>query len=267
MQFDPTTCSPFLLLVHHRHRFSKFNPVVRWASKLLLPEGFPCHPHRGFETVTICMRGGMKHRDSVGVKQHYGVGNNKAGDSQWLRAGEGIMHEEMWDGEEEQELYQIWVDSPRDEKMAEPRVECLTTKGEGTVERPWEGGADVYIGRVEVGEGETREVPVRPGHDTVIVYNRRGETLTVNGERVRTHELAILDGRMCGGVIRVGGGAGEVLVMTGKPLRQRVAMGGSFVMETEEEVETARRDFQRGTFGNTWDHEVGDEEWRRTIGR
>lgn len=83
--------SPFLLLVHHSHSFTPLDPF-RAITKLLLPEGFPAHPHAGFDTVTYCIDGGLAHRDSEAFKMSYGDG-----DIQWMRAGKGVIHEEMWD--------------------------------------------------------------------------------------------------------------------------------------------------------------------------
>ena len=95
---DPMETSPFVMLVHHKHRFNgtPFDRLVLWATSKLLPAGFPAHPHRGFETLTLCMEGGMTHRDSFGVSQVYGAGA-EGGWAQWLRAGRGILHEEFWD--------------------------------------------------------------------------------------------------------------------------------------------------------------------------
>ena len=96
MQFDPVECDPFVLLVHHRHSFRPFDPFRPLFSALILPEGFPAHPHRGFETVTYVLPGkaGLVHRDSLGCKMSYGDGA-----CQWMTAGAGMLHEEMWDTE------------------------------------------------------------------------------------------------------------------------------------------------------------------------
>lgn len=99
--------SPFLLLVHHTHSFMPLDPL-RLATTLLLPEGFPAHPHSGFDTVTYCMEGGLRHRDSEGLKMTYGDG-----DTQWMRAGRGVIHEEMWDTGsywkfKKIEIFQLW---------------------------------------------------------------------------------------------------------------------------------------------------------------
>lgn len=75
--------SPFLLLAHHSHSFTPFDPL-RAITKFILPEGFPAHPHSGFDTVTYCIDGGLKHRDSEGLEMSYGDG-----DVQWMSAARG----------------------------------------------------------------------------------------------------------------------------------------------------------------------------------
>ena len=90
MTLNSNSLSPFLLLAHHCHSFTPNDPM-RLITNLLLPEGFPAHPHSGFSTVTYCIDGGLNHRDSEGIKMSYGDG-----DVQWMRAGKGVIHEEMW---------------------------------------------------------------------------------------------------------------------------------------------------------------------------
>jgi redox-sensitive bicupin YhaK (pirin superfamily) len=118
-----SSTSPFLLLAHHQHSFTPFDPV-RAITSLLLPEGFPAHPHSGFSTLTVTLEGGLVNRDSEGLKMRY---NN--GDTQWMCAGRGTIHEEMWDTDPTAhgriELFQLWVNSPARDKFCEPRVEHL----------------------------------------------------------------------------------------------------------------------------------------------
>lgn len=120
----------FLLLAHHKHSFWPLDPF-RQATQLILPEGFPAHPHRGFTTLTYVIEGGMRHRDSLGVKQAYGPGC-----AQYLTAGRGVLHEEFWltkefqerkgdavDGSgRRQELLQLWINLPARHKLCDPRV-------------------------------------------------------------------------------------------------------------------------------------------------
>jgi len=86
MAFNAVETDPFVLLVHHRHSFRALDPLRPLFEALILPEGFPAHPHRGFETVTYVLpeRGGLAHRDSLGCKMRYGSGT-----CQWMTAGSG----------------------------------------------------------------------------------------------------------------------------------------------------------------------------------
>lgn len=160
--FESGATSPFVMLVHHRHSFAPWDPLRRFQSTFF-PEGFPAHPHRGFITVTYVLKGGFRHRDSMGVKQYYGAQPRHGGrHTQWLTTGAGLLHEEMWDiapdgsdgdGKEgawpgplsslqpsSQELYQLWLNVPAANKMDPPKVELLggpdgsapAVRGEGT---------------------------------------------------------------------------------------------------------------------------------------
>jgi redox-sensitive bicupin YhaK (pirin superfamily) len=133
--FEATETSPFIMLVHHAHSFTSFDPLRFFQKKVILPEGFPSHPHRGFITLTYCIKGGMIHRDSLGCKQLYGAEKRHGGNvAQWLVAGAGMLHEEMWDvdhGEDgivsKQELFQLWVNLPSQHKMTTPRLSLLNS--------------------------------------------------------------------------------------------------------------------------------------------
>ncbi|KAL7544880.1 hypothetical protein ACHAWF_008238 [Thalassiosira exigua] len=143
--------SPFLMMCHHNHSFDSNDPA-RVLERRFAPEGFPSHAHRGLTTLTICIRGGMVHRDSLGNKQVFGADEDEKNGrfasnkpyggkhTQWLTFGKGIVHELMWDNEPSkkgqfgrrgdggvihQEIYQIWIDLPRKERYTEPRVELL----------------------------------------------------------------------------------------------------------------------------------------------
>jgi redox-sensitive bicupin YhaK (pirin superfamily) len=138
-----STTSPFLLLVHHNHRFPWWDAIGRTLTKQFLPEGFPAHPHRGFTTLTYILQGGFVHRDSMGIQQEYGDENNNNENNnnnnsannnnniyhpvQWLFTGAGLLHEEMFSQAERQELYQMWINVPAAQKMGPPQVKVLAT--------------------------------------------------------------------------------------------------------------------------------------------
>lgn len=296
MSLEHEDADPFLLLVHHRHRFSPWDPI-RPLFRLLLPEGFPAHPHRGFETVTMTMHGGLAHRDSLGVKQRYGDG-----EVQWLTAGRGVLHEEMWwaDREGRAELYQLWLNLPARAKMAEPtirlftpcafqstrdplemepRVHVLGGEYEGvTAEAPaHDDGRAVQLLRVELPPGGSWSCAVPPSRN-VVLYVRLGAILVSDGpqrasNRVGAHHLVYLPARAAAGTdgleLRCAGegASADVLVLIGEPLREPMAGGGTWVMNSQAELEQADRDYASGKFGVPWSHSIDDDEWRAHLAR
>jgi Pirin-related protein len=133
--FQGDVTSPFIMMVHHVHSFASFDPLRFFQKQFILPEGFPAHPHRGFITLTYCIQGGMRHRDSLGHLQNYGAEARHGGCvAQWLVAGAGMLHEEMWDIDHgtdgivsKQELFQLWINLPAQYKMTNPRLSLLRT--------------------------------------------------------------------------------------------------------------------------------------------
>lgn len=303
MSLDGADADPFILLVHHRHRFSPWDPL-RPLLRLVIPEGFPAHPHRGFETVTMTLEGGLTHRDSLGVKQRYGDG-----EVQWLTAARGVLHEEMWwaNGEGRAELYQLWLNLPRRAKMTEPRIQLFTPPtveqqsasratpdmgvhseargvrihvlgGEyGGVQAGDElSGRPVLLLRVQVPPGGEWECPL-PSSRNCLVYVRRG-VLEVGAAdasvSLPAHHLAYLPARAAEGSdgLRLanpsserGGLHAEALVMAGEPLREPVAGGGTWVMNSQAELAQADRDYAAGLLGIPWEHTVSDEQWEAHV--
>jgi len=192
---------PFLLCVHHRHSFAFLDPF-RYIFRLLLPEGFPAHPHRGFETVTYVLRGGLVHRDSFGVKKSYGAPPDATGSGdqaavQWMTAGRGLQHEEMWRTGEatestDQELYQIWVNLPARSKMVPPRMQLLGTP-EGS-----EDASSLRSSNVEV--RELGPVPHAQPAAGVSVWVVSGEAAGVSSPIETYSDMAILHIKLEAGV-------------------------------------------------------------------
>ncbi len=158
--YEATATSPFIMLVHHAHSFTSFDPLRKFQKELILPEGFPSHPHRGFITLTYCIKGGMVHRDSLGCKQLYGAEKRHGGNvAQWLVAGAGMLHEEMWDADHEedgfvskQELFQLWVNLPSQHKMTNPRLSLLNANngnGDNNINNDEDVDAQVHVPLVE----------------------------------------------------------------------------------------------------------------------
>lgn len=170
--FSYEETSPIIMLVHHCHSFFAFDPFRFLQRTLILPEGFPAHPHRGFVTITYILRGGFVHRDSTGIKQSYGADIDDDKDhshyhgkhTQWLTTGLGLQHEEMFDIRgwfSRQELYQIWLNLPAAHKMDPPRSILLGGEEDTPCVRSEPGGgttivlAGSYRGRAAAAPCET----------------------------------------------------------------------------------------------------------------
>ena len=143
--FQWETADPFLFCVHHEDFFPKGNAqlgpdpslfegrhmgqdfIVKDGFRMYhgsTVPGFPGHPHRGFETITVVRTGLVDHADSLGAAGRYGNG-----DVQWMTAGKGVQHSEMFpllnqDKDNPLELFQIWLNLPKKSKMVQPRFHC-----------------------------------------------------------------------------------------------------------------------------------------------
>lgn len=235
------------------------------------PKGTSWHPHRGFETVTYMIDGIMEHKDSGG-----GGGIISGGDTQWMTAGAGILHIEAPPEHLVQSggLFhgvQLWVNLPRENKLAHPRYQDITGSKVALLSSN-DGGALVRVIAGEVaghqGPGSTY-TPIALTHTTVapgaalslpwnpdfnaIVYVLAGSG-TVGPDRrpVANGQTAVL-GR--GDTIEIAASTRrnesmEVFVLGGQPIREPIAMAGPFVMNTKSEVMQAFEDFQAGRLGS-----------------
>ena len=228
--------------------------------------GFPSHPHRGFETVTLMQEGRMRHRDSVG-----NVGLLEPGSVQWMTAGRGIVHSEMPEQEEGRMAgFQLWVNLPAKSKMQPPAYRDIAAGGvpvvdagggatlrlvagralgrAGAVERP---DTEPLVADVSLEARAELELAIPETHNA-FVFVHAGEVSVGPSDavtRVASGTMAILGNEDGAGGIRLvaeGGGPAAVLVVAGKPLREPIAQWGPFVMNSEAELRRAVDDFQRG---------------------
>jgi len=228
--------------------------------------GFPPHPHRGFETVTYLLAGRMRHRDNAG---HEGV--IAPGGIQWMTAGRGIVHSEM--PEQENGLlegFQLWVNLPAAHKMDHPGYQEYPADQIPVESR--EGGVEIRVIAGVTSQG-TRGPVVQPLTEPLYLDVR----VPAGGEFTErlpdTHNAFVYviqgpvtasdaDGRMVhlvrddlgvlarGDVVRVeaGNDATRFLVVAGRPLKEPVARGGPFVMNTRDEIQQAFEDYGQGRF-------------------
>ncbi len=302
--FPWETQDPFLFCVYHRDDYPAGNPDMGPAASLegrtlgndfvvkdgwrmyhgrKVP-GFPAHPHRGFETVTIVRSGFIDHCDSLGAAARFGQG-----DTQWLTAGRGVVHSEIFplrnrDTGNPLELFQIWLNLPKADKMAEPYFTMLwagdiptsvfqdetgnkteVTFIAGAIDREnngkpplppppppnsWaarpESDLAIWTLRMDPHAG-WRLPPARSGTNRTL-YFFSGKSLHVEGTEVtpgRGLELRA-DGEIN---LTNGPETAELLLLQGRPIGEPVEQYGPFVMNTREEIQQAYQDYQRTQFG------------------
>lgn len=296
------TLDPFLFCVHHHDAYPAGNDEMGPEQRLLTGRnigmdfsskdgwsmyhgdvipGFPRHPHRGFETVTLARRGYVDHSDSLGAAARFGQG-----DVQWMTAGRGIVHSEMFplvrrDDPNPTELFQIWLNLPAEDKLREPHFTMFWSEempslcgsddaGHG-FELVYVAGApegrkspapppnswasrpetDVAIWTLKLDAGACWTLPAASTGLNRVLYFFVGRSLTVAG---KTLERALR-----GQAIQVRSDApvplengpedSEVLLLQGRPIGEAVAQHGPFVMNTSDEIQQAMSDYQATQFG------------------
>lgn len=219
--------------------------------------GFPPHPHRGFQTVTYMLAGKMAHADSVGNR-----GLIETGGVQWMNAGRGIIHEEM--PQQTEGLlrgFQLWVNLPASEKMSAPGYQDLAADKITEVAVQPGIKARILVGRVFDAQGPVSTqavsplfvdihaaqdaeltIPVDAGHN-VFVYPYEGQIQVANTAVLKGQLAVLSEGEEVN--IQVSTGARFILV-AGRPLNEPVVQYGPFVMNTEQEIQQAIRDYQNG---------------------
>jgi redox-sensitive bicupin YhaK (pirin superfamily) len=313
--FQWATVDPFLFCVHHLDAYPEGNELMGPAASLEARDigmdfagadgwrmyhgstvpGFPQHPHRGFETVTFVRQGYIDHSDSLGATARFG-----RGDVQWLTAGEGIVHCEMFPlldmhGPNPTELFQIWLNLPASDKMVEPyftmlwneqiprhvsvdaeghRAEVTVIAGvlEGLTPQPpppssWASRpeADVAIWHIVLEPEAQWTIPPAAGPDTVrTLYTFEGSV------RTDAHSFEASTGAVLRAdePVAISGGpyGAEALVLQGRPIAEPVAQYGPFVMNTQAEIQQAFADYRSTGFGG-WPWPTDDPVHPRDAGR
>ncbi|MDR2405638.1 MAG: pirin family protein [Deltaproteobacteria bacterium] len=222
-------------------------------------KGFPFHPHRGIETITYLIHGEMEHSDSLGNK---GVIGN--GESQWMTAGSGIMHQEMPVSSPRMLGVQIWLNLPKESKMTHPiyfditkdmipmvktdfgEVRVISGKYENTEGvKPKNIQATLLDFNLESGKSVT--IPTIP-NENVFVFLIEGDAV-INGDTYDEKSAVLFKNE--GDAIEIHATKKKplrFLFFEGKPLREPVAWGGPIVMNTDEELRQTFLELEEGTF-------------------
>lgn len=223
--------------------------------------GFPWHPHRGIETITYMLEGSAEHSDSMGNSGVIGKG-----DVQWMTAGKGVIHQEMPKPNSLGRMYgfQLWTNLPKTKKMMPPRYRDIKAADIPLVKTASGAVVKVICGTYEGVNGPTRDIIIEPQYwdvyvppstqlvlpapsgETCFLYAYEGEA-SIGEQPVRNRQTALLDD---GDEVEINAsGAGfRMLFLRGKPLNESISWRGSIVMNTREEIETAFRELEKGTF-------------------
>ncbi len=297
--FPWQTQDPFLFCVHHEDFYPKGNdvmgPVVSLKGRALGQDfapnkegwrmyhgeqvpGFPAHPHRGFETVTIVTKGLVDHSDSLGAAGRFGFG-----DVQWMTAGKGVQHCEMFpllnkDKENPLELFQIWLNLPKVKKLASPYFAMLWSDTIPTYKSTDANGKSTEV-KVVAGKIETIKAPapapdswaanennevaiwtikMEPGAKWNLpsasvsvnrsLYFYSGSSMQIAGKQFSTHQaIELLADKEV--VLENGDTESYLLLLQGKPINEPVVQHGPFVMNTQAEIQLAMNEYRQTEFG------------------
>ncbi|MBL8600951.1 MAG: pirin family protein [Myxococcales bacterium] len=292
------TIDPFLFCFHHHDAFPQGNaqmgPAASLAGRTIgsdfsnrdgwsmyhgdVVPGFPQHPHRGFETVTVVRRGRVDHSDSLGATARYGDG-----DVQWLTAGHGIVHAEMMpllaqDGPNPLDLFQIWLNLPAADKHADPhfkmlwaehiprptlrdaagrQVELALVAGQLAGARPpappprsWAARPEneVAIVTLKLAPGARYTLPPASRGVSRMLYFYRGSRLRVGPAEVEVGRALTLRGHVAA-ALENGRDESELLLLQGRAIGEPVVKHGPFVMNTRQEIAQAFSDYRSTRFG------------------
>ncbi|UVJ41776.1 pirin family protein [Pseudomonas sp. LS1212] len=224
------------------------------------------HPHRGFETVTIVYEGELEHRDSTGAGGQIGPG-----DVQWMTAASGIIHEEYHSPEFSRtggtlEVAQLWVNLPAADKLAPARYQTLLNQDIARVALPDDAGfvrviAGEYAGRqgpaltftpmdvwdIRLNADKAFTLQARAGYTCAVVV--LSGTVQVNGsDTLHDAQVALFDEQGSQVLLEASSDA-KLLLLSGQPIDEPIVGYGPFVMNKEEEIQQAIKDFQAGEFG------------------
>ncbi|MDF4203239.1 pirin family protein [Maribacter sp. SA7] len=297
--FPWQTQNPFLFCAYHLDHYPKGNGELGPADSLegrnlgndfqikdgyrmyhgsTVP-GFPAHPHRGFETITIANKGFCDHSDSLGAAGRFGEG-----DVQWMTAGSGVQHSEMFplihtDKENTLELFQIWLNLPSKSKFVDPHFKMLWNEDipvlkleKSTVKiiagnfndtqalepapDSWAADEDnnVVIWNIKIELKGSITLPKANKDSTRTIYFYEGDTINVLGESIpQNHGIEVeADSEI---IVKAIGSEASILVLQGKPIDEPVVKYGPFVMNTDQELQNAMNEFRTTQFGGwPWRH-------------
>ena len=293
LDFQWQTFEPFIFCVHHLDYYpegdSDFAPTQGLDGRSLGNDftplngfrmyhgrsvpGFPVHPHRGFETITIVRKGYVDHADSIGAAGRYGQG-----DVQWMTAGAGVQHSEMFpllkqDEVNTLELFQIWLNLPSKSKMVQPHFKMFWSEKIPVIDPSpgvqitliagqwakqialtpppdsWasQTESDLNIWLIKLAAHAELRLPKGQADSRRTLYFFDGETLEITGFQLSAKTGWV--GSAEEQVLKNGSQPSEILVLQARPIGEPIVQYGPFVMNTEAEIRQTIRDYQSTQFG------------------
>lgn len=315
------TFEPFLFCVHHHDQYpagdeqqapraslagrnigSDFSGLNGWSMYHgdQVP-GFPQHPHRGFETISIVRRGLIDHSDSLGATARIGEG-----DVQWMTAGAGIVHAEMFplvhqDQKNPTDFFQLWLNLPAARKMVPPAfkmfwseevprirlkdlhqnesvITVIAGKYKDTQALPppeasWAAveGTEVAIWLIDLAPQAQVDLPAQPEHTRRVIYHVNGGVVKIGDELLSPKHAALMNPQVMQSIVASPSSSSRadttsLLVLQAQPINEPVVQHGPFVMNSSYEIREAFYDYQRTGFGG-WPWRSADPVHPRDKGR
>ena len=308
--------NPFIFCAHHKDAYPKGNenqePITSLTGRQLGEDfaikdgfrmyhgtkvpGFPMHPHRGFETVTIVKKGFVDHHDSVGASGRYGNG-----DVQWLTTGSGCQHAEMFplvsmEEENPLELFQIWLNLQAKDKFTKPAYKMLWAEDIPEITVGDDYGPKAKVTVIAGSYNDVKGLEPNPasyasnpqGHVNILMidmdpysevvfpavsktlvrnlyyYEGKGN-ITIGSDSIRSSTRIKLDGNERIEVTN-GSSPASMILLEAEPINEPVVSYGPFVMNTEQEIRNAFSDYQHTRFGG-WPWNRPDPISPRNAGR
>lgn len=296
--FQWETSDPFLFCVHHEDKFPKGNDKLGPTSGVegrdigndfIIKDGyrmyhgkevpgFPGHPHRGFETITIVREGFVDHADSLGAAGRYGNG-----DVQWMTAGNGVLHSEMFpllskEKENPMELFQIWLNLPAKSKKVKPHFKMMWKEEVQKFNTSDANGNKIKV-EIIAGELGTKKASTPPPdswaadpNNEVAVFNIHlnpnaewvlpkskaginrtlyfyvGKSINIAGKEISRYQAIEVQADI-DLVIKNNQHISRILMLQGRPINEPVVQYGPFVMNSKQEIQQAFKDYQETQFG------------------
>jgi len=313
--FQWETQDPFLFCAYHKDRYPKGNAQLGPDASLVernlgmdfqlkdgwrmyhgkTVPGFPAHPHRGFETVTIVEEGFADHSDSLGAAGRFGNG-----DVQWMTAGKGVQHSEMFpllNQEEENPLllFQLWLNLPAKSKMVAPHFKMLwaedipihtiqdekgvnihiklisgdyqNIKAPAAAPNSWASDKEnqVAIWSITMDAEASWKIPIALQGLNRSLYFYDGQSIEVEGNTIPSENaIDLISNQEV--TIHNGTSKSHLLFLQGKPINEPVAQHGPFVMNTQEEIREAMKEYGKTAFGG-WPWPTHDHTHNHARGR